>query len=71
MPSARETAGANFRSGISADQVAATRLGDRTRLASLEWASNAVEGPPNCDSSYSCVYEHTMSMAVVDFAVAQ
>jgi hypothetical protein len=33
---ARKTAGANFRAGVSADQVAAARLGDRTRLPSLE-----------------------------------
>src|SRR5262245_16875831 len=33
---ARKTAGANFRSGVSADQLAAQRVGDQTRLASLE-----------------------------------
>lgn len=58
---ARKTAGANFRSGISADQVVATRLGDRTRLASLELGIERYRGTGNCDSGYSCVYEHTMS----------
>jgi hypothetical protein len=29
---ARKTAGANFRAGVSADQVAAQKLGDKTRL---------------------------------------
>ncbi|WP_406700612.1 DUF1552 domain-containing protein [Singulisphaera sp. Ch08] len=58
---ARKTAGANFRSGISADQVAATRLGDRTRLSSLELGIERYRGTGNCDSGYSCVYEHTMS----------
>lgn len=58
---ARKTAGANFRSGISADQVAATRLGDRTRIASLELGIERYRGTGNCDSGYSCVYEHTMS----------
>src|SRR5579862_8710463 len=34
----KKTAGANFQNGISADQVAAARLGDRTRFRSLEMA---------------------------------
>ncbi len=38
---ARKTSGANFRAGVSADQVAAMRLGDRTRLPSLEIAIEA------------------------------
>jgi Protein of unknown function (DUF1552) len=58
---ARKTAGANFRSGISADQVAAGQLGDRTRLPSLELGIERYRGTGNCDSGYSCVYEHTMS----------
>jgi len=58
---ARKTAGANFRSGTSADQVAAARLGDRTRLPSLELGIERYRGSGNCDSGYSCVYEHTIS----------
>ena len=58
---ARKTAGANFRSGISADQVAASRLGERTRLPSLELGIERYRGTGNCDSGYSCVYEHTIS----------
>src|SRR5947209_1822249 len=58
---ARKTAGANFRSGISADQVAASRIGDRTRLASLELGIERFRGVGNCDSGYSCVYEHTLA----------
>ncbi len=58
---ARKTAGANFRSGISADQVAAKRLGEQTRLPSLELGIERYRGSGNCDSGYSCVYEHTMS----------
>jgi hypothetical protein len=58
---ARKTAGANFRSGISADQVAAGRLGDQTRLPSLELGIERYRGAGNCDSGYSCVYEHTIS----------
>jgi len=58
---ARKTAGANFRSGVSADQVAASKLGDQTRLASLELGIEAFRGTGNCDSGYSCVYEHTLA----------
>jgi hypothetical protein len=57
----RKTAGANFQAGLSADQVAAQQLGDRTRLPSLELAIEKYRGAGNCDSGYSCVYEHTLS----------
>jgi hypothetical protein len=58
---ARKTAGANFRAGVSADQLAARRVGDRTRLPSLELGIERFRGTGNCDSGYSCVYEHTLS----------
>ena len=58
---ARKTAGANFRSGVSADQIAAQKLGDQTRLASLELGIDPFRGTGNCDSGYSCVYEHTLA----------
>jgi hypothetical protein len=58
---ARKTAGANFRSGVSADQLAAQKLGDQTRLASLELGTEKFRGSGNCDSGYSCVYEHTLA----------
>ena len=58
---ARKTAGANMQAGISVDQVAAARLGDHTRLPSLELAIERFRGVGNCDSGYSCVYEHTLS----------
>lgn len=58
---ARKTAGANFRAGVSADQVAALKLGDKTRLSSLELGIERFRGTGNCDSGYSCVYEHTLA----------
>ncbi|HEV8060423.1 MAG TPA: DUF1552 domain-containing protein, partial [Gemmataceae bacterium] len=58
---ARKTAGANMQAGISVDQVAAARLGDHTRLPSLELAIERFRGVGNCDSGYACVYEHTLS----------
>jgi Protein of unknown function (DUF1552) len=57
----RKTDGADIRAGISVDQVAAARLGDRTRLASLEIGSEAGSMAGNCDSGYSCVYSSTMA----------
>ena len=53
--------GANIKVGISADQIAAARLGDRTRLASLEIGADASKMAGGCDSGYSCVYSSTMS----------
>jgi hypothetical protein len=57
----RKTAGANFQAGVSADQLAAQQLGERTRFPSLEIAIEKYRGAGNCDSGYSCVYEHTLS----------
>ena len=58
---ARKSGGSNFRSGVSADQLAAMRLGDRTRLPSLELAIEGFRGAGTCDSGYACVYQHTLS----------
>jgi len=51
-----KTGGADFRLGVSADQIAAKALGAETPLASLELG---LEQPPlagNCDSGYTCAY---------------
>jgi hypothetical protein len=58
---ARKTDGTDIRNGVSVDQVAASRVGDRTRLASLEIGCEAGAMAGNCDSGYSCVYSSTMS----------
>ncbi len=57
----RKTDGADIRAGISVDQVAAARIGDRTRLASLEIGCEAGSMAGNCDSGYSCVYTSAMA----------
>ena len=67
---ARKTAGANFRAGVSADQIAAQQLGDQTRLPSLELGIERFRGTGNCDSGYSCVYEHTLAWRNADHAAA-
>ncbi len=57
----KKTSGNNFATGVSADQLAAQRLGDRTRFPSLEMAIENYRGTGNCDSGYACVYEHTLA----------
>jgi len=58
---ARKTDGTDIRAGISVDQVAAGRIGDQTRLASLEIGCERGAMAGNCDSGYSCVYSSTIS----------
>jgi hypothetical protein len=57
----RKTDGTDIRAGVSVDQVAASRIGDRTRLSSLEIGCEHGAMAGNCDSGYSCVYSSTMS----------
>ncbi len=57
----RKTDGTDIRAGVSVDQVAASRIGDRTRLPSLEIGTEAGAMAGNCDSGYSCLYSSTMS----------
>ena len=57
----RKTDGNDIRAGTSVDQLAALRIGDQTRLPSLEIGGEAGGMAGNCDSGYSCVYSSTMS----------
>lgn len=57
----RKTDGTDIRAGISVDQVVASRIGDQTRLPSLEIGCEAGAMAGNCDSGYSCLYSSTMS----------
>lgn len=57
----RKTDGANIRNGVSVDQVAAQKIGDRTRFPSLELGCEASATAGNCDSGYSCAYTSNMS----------
>ena len=56
-----KTDGTDIRAGVSVDQAAAARIGQQTRLASLEIGTEAGAMAGNCDSGYSCVYSSTMS----------
>jgi hypothetical protein len=55
-----KTGGADFRLGISADQIAAREFGKHTQLSSLELGLEPQPLAGNCDSGYTCAY---MSMS--------
>jgi len=56
-----KTAGNNIRLGISLDQFAAQKIGDRTRFPSLELGCDKGETAGQCDSGYSCAYTSNIS----------
>lgn len=58
---ARKTAGKDIKVGISVDQVAAEKIGDQTRLPSLELGTDKARLAGNCDSGYSCAYSFNIS----------
>src|SRR5262245_9386155 len=55
-----QTGRADFRLGVSADQIAAKAFGKYTQLASLELGLEPQPLAGNCDSGYTCAY---MSMS--------
>jgi hypothetical protein len=57
----RKTAGSDIRVGVSVDQYAAARVGDNTRLPSLEIGIERFQPVGSCDSGYACVYSTTLS----------
>ncbi len=57
----KKTAGSDIRAGISADQVAAMQLGNRTPFASLEIGCERGAMAGDCDSGYSCAYSSNIS----------
>ena len=57
----RKTGGADIKVGISVDQFAAQKIGDRTRFASLELGTDKARLAGNCDSGYSCAYSFNIS----------
>lgn len=58
---ARKTAGNDIRNGVSIDQLAASKIGSRTRLPSLELGCEHGPSAGNCDSGYSCAYSSNIS----------
>jgi hypothetical protein len=57
----KKTAGADIKNGPSVDQIAAQRIGDRTKFASLEIGCERGAQAGDCDSGYSCAYSSNIS----------
>jgi hypothetical protein len=57
----KKTAGADIHNGISADQVAASVIGSKTKFASIELGCEDSRTVGNCDSGYSCAYTNSIS----------
>ncbi|MBI3875345.1 MAG: DUF1552 domain-containing protein [Verrucomicrobia bacterium] len=54
---AHKTAGADIRVGVSVDQLAAQKVGQQTKLPSLEVGCDRGRSVGSCDSGYSCAYQ--------------
>lgn len=67
----RKTDGANILNGVSVDQVAARKIGNLTRLPSLELGTEASAPAGKCDSGYSCVYTSNISWRTPTSPVAK
>ncbi|NOT28165.1 MAG: DUF1552 domain-containing protein [Acidobacteria bacterium] len=57
----KKTEGADFRAGISMDQIAAKELGKHTQLASLELCLDSSDLLGQCEAGYTCAYMNTIS----------
>jgi hypothetical protein len=57
----KKTAGADFRAGISIDQLAAQHLGQITPFSSLQMSCDIEQNAGNCDSGYACIYQKNVS----------
>ena len=58
---ARKTPAQDVRVGVSVDQIAAARLGNQTRLPSLELSCDKGQQAGSCDSGYSCKYQFNLA----------
>ncbi len=57
----RKTDGADIKSSVSVDQVAAQAIGSKSRFASLELGIDGSAQAGNCDSGYSCAYSSNLA----------
>ncbi len=67
----RKTGGADIKTGISVDQVAAEQIGGQTRFSSLELGCEAGQQAGSCDSGYSCAYSSNISWKTESTPVAK
>lgn len=57
----RKTAGSDIHGGISVDQIAAAKVGGKTKFASLEIGCERGAVAGDCDSGYACAYSSSIS----------
>lgn len=57
----KKTAGADILAGVSADQIAAQKIGSETRFPSIELGCEDARTVGNCDSGYSCAYTNSLA----------
>ncbi len=57
----KKTKGADYRAGISVDQVAAQYMGHLTPFPSLQMSCDIVQNAGDCDSGYACIYQKNVS----------
>jgi Protein of unknown function (DUF1552) len=59
----KQTAGADFHSGISIDQLYAQHLAQQTRIPSLQLGIEHLDATNSCGFSYNCIYSDAISWA--------
>lgn len=57
----KHTEGADIRGGVTADQIAASVIGQDTQFSSLELGLDLLDNVGMCENGYSCVYLNTIS----------
>ncbi len=67
----KKTSGSDIKNGVSADQLAAQKLGHRTPFASLELGCERGAMAGDCDSGYSCAYSSNISWRTETTPVAK
>lgn len=58
---AKWTESTDYHLGTTVDQIAAQRIGQETRLPSLEMAMDLVSMVGQCDNGFACVYQNNLS----------
>ena len=58
---AKWTESTDYHLGTTADQIAAKRIGQETRLPSLELAMDLMSMVGQCDNGFACVYQNNLS----------
>lgn len=66
-----KTGGVDIKVGQSVDQVAAEKIGQRTKLPSIELGTEGGRNAGQCDSGYSCAYSNNISWKTASTPMAK